>query len=287
MRDRKKITVALLQMSMSNEPKENIKKAIRMIREAKLKGAEIVCLPELFNLQYFPQRKSKEFFQLAEKIPSEITSLLSKSAKENELIIIGGSLFEKGNNGRFYNSSVIFDNKGKILGKYSKVHIPYDPYFFEKDYFTSGEEYKVFDTPYAKIGVLICYDQWFPEAARVNALMGAEIIFYPTAIGWFDELRKLEPWSQKRWEIIQCSHASANGIFVASVNRVGKEDKIEFWGNSFVSDPFGNVITNDSSNKEDILIAKIDLNLIASSQDGWGFLRNRKPETYGIITKTL
>lgn len=266
-------------MSMSTNKKSNINKALKKIEESADKGANIVCLPELFTTQYFPQSENTDNFKLAEKIPNKATHALSKSAKDNKIILIGGSIFEKDKE-KFYNTSVVFGNDGKILGKYRKIHIPYDSYFYEKKYFSSGDEYTVIKTQFANIGVLICYDQWFPEAARVNALKGAQIIFYPTAIGWFDELKKLEPFSQQRWERDQCSHASANGIYVVAVNRIGKENKIDFWGNSFVADPFGNVIARASSTKEEIIIADINLNLIKKSQEGWGFLRNRKQETY-------
>jgi len=265
---------------MSSDSKLNLDKAILKTREAKSKGAEIVCLPELFKTQYFPQTESARNFELAEEIPGHTTDALSKTAKENSIILIGGSIFEKINFVEYYNTSVIFDKNGTILGKYRKIHIPYDPYFYEKEYFSPGGKYTVVETPSANLGVLICYDQWFPEAARVNALKGAQIIFYPTAMGWFDDLRKIEPFSQQRWERDQCSHASLNGIYVATVNRVGKEDKIDFWGNSFVADPYGNVIARASSKKEQILIAELNPELIKKSQEGWGFLKNRIPESY-------
>ena len=278
------VKIGLIQTSVLEDKKSNLDKALSKIKEAASLGAQIVCLQELFTTQYFPQTKSTKNFELAEEIPCPATKALSETAKENNIILIGGSIFEKikiqKNFVEYYNTSVIFNNDGIILGKYRKIHIPYDPYFYEKNYFSSGSKYLVLDTSKINFGVLICYDQWFPEAARANALKGAQIIFYPTAIGWFDELRKVEPFSQQRWERDQCSHASANGIYVAAVNRVGKEGKIEFWGNSFVADPFGNVIARAGSTQEEVLVAEIDLNKVAMSQEGWGFLRNRQTETY-------
>ena len=290
---------------MSDDKQNNLNKALKKIKEAAIKKAQIVCLPELFNLQYFPQNESDENFKLAEEIPNKTTKALSEAAKENNVAVVGGSIFETQKTKRqknsplkeanffdknfftYYNTSVIFDSDGSILGKYRKIHIPYDTYFYEKRYFTAGNKYEIFATSAAKISSLICYDQWFPEAARVCALKGAQIIFYPTAIGWFDELKKLEPFSQERWIRDQCSHASANGVYVAVSNRVGKEGKIDFWGNSFVADPFGNVIARASSTKGELLIADIDLGLIEKSQQGWGFLQNRRPETYLDLVKKV
>ena len=284
MQNKNIVKVALVQMSMSNDKQSNLDKALNKIKESASKGADIVCLPELFNLQYFPQTENDENFKLAEEIPGPATNAIGRSAKENRIVVVAGSVFEK-SKGKFFNTSVVFDKDGSILGKYSKVHIPHDPYFFEKKYFSSGNEYKVFNTPFAKIGVLICYDQWFPEAARATALKEAQIIFYPTAIGWFEELRNLEPFSQKRWERDQCSHASSNGVYVVAANRVGKENKIDFWGNSFVADPFGNVIARATGAKEEIVMADINLSLIESSREGWGFLRNRMPKTYSSLVE--
>ncbi len=276
------IKVALIQMSMFTDENVNLKKAIAKIKEAKLKGADIVCLPELFNSRYFPQSESDENFKLAQKIPGHVTNEIAKASKENKVVVIAGSIFEKDKEG-FYNTSVVFNN-GSMLGKYRKIHIPYDPYFYEKKYFKHGNEYPVFDTGFVKIGVMICYDQWFPEAARENTLRGAQIIFYPTAIGWFEELKKLEPFSQKRWIRDQCSHASLNGIYVIAVNRVGKEENLEFWGSSFIADPFGNIVVKASNREEEVVVASLDLGLIEKSRT-WGFLENRMPKTYSTLAK--
>tara|TARA_Y100000310_G_scaffold251715_1_gene258290 strand:+ start:10083 stop:10928 length:846 start_codon:yes stop_codon:yes gene_type:complete len=277
-----KIKVGLVQMSMSDVKGENLDKALKKIDEAASRGAEVICLPELFSTLYFPQTEDESSFELAEKISGKTSEILSESARENDVIIVGGSIFEE-DNGKYYNSSLVFGSDGSMLGKYRKVHIPNDPGFYEKTFFSPGDGFNVFETPKAKIGTLICYDQWFPEAARINKLLGAEIILYPTAIGWTDSLRKEEPFSVDRWVRDQCSHASMNNVFVVSVNRVGKENDLEFWGNSFVADPFGNIIAK-AGNEEEILIADIDLSLIDSAKD-WGFMENRRPELYQDIIK--
>src|SRR3989338_3068869 len=275
----KNLTIALIQSSCSEKPEENLKKSVGKVKEAAKKGAKIICLQELYRTAYFPQYEKKDFSHLAETIPGESTNTFSKLAKENNAVIIV-PIFEK-DKGKLYNSAVVIDADGKVLETYRKIHVPYDPLFYEKTYFEAGNNgYKVYNTKYGKFSVLICYDQWFPEAARICTLKGADIIFYPTAIGWFEELKKLEPSSQKRWENAMCAHASMNGVYAAAVNRVGKESKIEFWGNSFVADPFGNVIARASDAKEEIIISDLDLSLIEASQQGWGFLKNRRPETY-------
>src|SRR3989344_2319918 len=272
--------IALIQMAMSSDKKKNIDKALSFIAKAKQKGADIVCLPELFTTLYFCQSEDKSSFNLAEEIPGPATEIMANAAKEHEITLIAGSIFEKGKDRKFYNTSTAFSKEGKMIGRYSKVHIPYDPGFYERTFFTGGKEYSTYDTEFGKFSTLICWDQWFPEAARINTLRGAKLIFYPTAIGWIESMRKMEPFSQKRWEQVHCSHASVNGIFVAAVNRVGNEGKTEFWGNSLVADPFGNVIARASSDKEEILFAELDLSLIESSQKGWGFLKGRRPDTY-------
>jgi|SRR3989338_1299859 len=279
MSSKNRATIALIQSSCSQNPQENLKKSIERVQQAIKKGAKIICLQELYKTAYFPQYEKKEVTNLAETIHGESTNSFSKLAKDNDVVIVL-PIYEN-DNGKFYNSAVVVNSDGKLMDTYRKVHIPYDPLFYEKNYFKQGNNgYKVYDTKYAKFSVLICYDQWFPEAARICALKGADIIFYPTAIGWFEELKKLEPSSQKRWENAMCAHASMNGVYAAAVNRVGKESKIEFWGNSFVADPFGNVIARASDAKEEIIISDLDLSLIEASQQGWGFLKNRRPETY-------
>ncbi|HLE09398.1 MAG TPA: nitrilase-related carbon-nitrogen hydrolase, partial [Thermodesulfobacteriota bacterium] len=222
------ISLGLIQMSMSSDRGENLKKAVEMIKEAAKIGAQIVCLPELFTTLYFPREENARVSGLAETIPGKTTDVLGKAARENNVVLVGGSIFEK-EGGKFYNTSVVFAENGKIIGKYRKMHIPHDPFFHEKDYFEEGNEFKVFKTRYSTIGVLICYDQWFPEAARVNALMGAELIFYPTAIGVPDGNRQPEGDWQEAWTVVQRGHAVANSAVVASVNRVGKEGNVNFF----------------------------------------------------------
>jgi predicted amidohydrolase len=270
-----------VQAKVSSQIDANLDKTAKYIQKAAGKGATIVCLQELFAMPYFPQKENQQLFGLAEKIPGKITNFLSKTAKDNKITLVGGSLFEKGEDGRYYNTSLIFNDKGDLKARYRKIHIPHDPNYYEQFYFSSGNlGYAQIDVNGIKIAPLICYDQWYPEAARINALKGAQIIFYPTAIGWTEDMKQNEPFSAKRWENAMCGHASANGVYAVAVNRVGKEHDIDFWGGSFVADPFGEVIKKASSTKEEVLVAEIDLSKVASSQEGWGFLRNRKPMTY-------
>jgi len=282
-----KIKLGLIQTKVSEDIDTNLAKTALLVKKAAKMGARIVCLQELFATQYFAQREDKKFFSLAEKIPSgKITNFLSEAAKENNVSLVGGSLYEQGAGKKLYNTSLVFDAKGKIIGRYRKIHIPHDPMYYEQFYFSPGDlgyvQAKIDDI---KIAPLICYDQWFPEAARINALKGAQMIFYPTAIGFTPDIKKHEPFSAQRWEDMMKSHASANGIFVAAVNRVGREKDINFWGGSFIADPFGQIVKRASNSKEEILVAEIDLNKIEVSQEGWGFLRNRKPKTYADLVK--
>jgi len=277
-----KTTIALIQSSCSEKPEENLKIAVAKVKEAAKKGAKIICLQELYKTIYFPQYEKKAFSNLAETIPGESTNTFSKLARENDVIIIV-PIFEK-DNGKFYNSAAVIDADGKLLDTYRKIHVPYDPLFYEKTYFEAGNNgYKVYNTKYAKFSVLICYDQWFPEAARICSLKGADIMFYSTAIGYIKDYDTSgENW-QDSWETMQRAHAIANGIHVAAVNRVGTEDKLEFFGSSFVCDSFGKIIKKASSNKEEILIAELDLGRNKEIQESWGFLRNRRPDTYSKI----
>ena len=276
-----RLKVGLVQAKLSDKIEANLGKTAKYIQKAARKGAVIVCLQELFAMPYFPQKENKQLFDLAEKIPGKITNFLSKTAEDNKITLVGGSLFEKGEGGRYYNTTLVFDQKGIMIGKYRKIHIPHDPNYYEQFYFSSGNlGYVQAEVQGVRIAPLICYDQWYPEAARVNALKGAQMIFYPTAIGWTTDMKQNEPFSAERWQNAMCGHSSMNGVYVAAVNRVGKEGNIDFWGSSFVADPFGEVIKKASSTKEEVLIAEIDLSKVASSQEGWGFLRNRKPMTY-------
>lgn len=281
--DSSNLTIALIQSSCSQKPGENLKRAIAKVKEAAKKGAQIICLQELYRTIYFPQYEKKDFSNLAETIPGESTNAFSGLAKENNIVIIV-PIFEK-DKGKFYNSAVVIGADGKLMETYRKIHVPYDPLFYEKTYFEAGNNgYKVYSTKYGKFSVLICYDQWFPEAARICALNGADIIFYPTAIGYIrDYDASGEDW-QDSWETIQRAHSIANGVHVAAVNRVGAEDKLEFFGSSFVCDSFGKIIKKASPDKEEILVAELDLGRNREIRESWGFLRNRMPDTYSKIT---
>ena len=283
-----KLKVGLVQMGCSSDAKENLKKAILGIREAAAKGANIVCLQELFTSLYFCDVEDYENFTLAEAIPGATTDELSVVANETGVVIIA-SLFEKRAQGLYHNTTAVIDADGSYLGKYRKMHIPDDPAYFEKFYFTPGDlGYKVFETKFAKIGVLICWDQWYPEAARLTSLMGAEILFYPTAIGWAtsqDEATNTEQYNA--WQTIQRSHAIANGVHVVSVNRVGFEQDgaMKFWGGSFVSNPFGTLLAKGSHDDEEVIVTEIDLDKTDSYRTHWPFLRDRRIDSYGEIVK--
>ncbi|MCL4429862.1 MAG: carbon-nitrogen hydrolase [Chloroflexi bacterium] len=279
------VTIGLIQTSVSENIAENMKKTVQKIEEAAEKGAQIVCLQELYRTRYFPQQEKLNVEALAETIPGESTKAFSQLAKKHQIVIIA-PIFEKNPNGKFYNSAVVIDANGEVLGAYRKSHVPYDPYFYEKDYFAEAEpNYQVYSTTYAKVGVLICYDQWFPEAARINALGGAEIIFYPTAIGYIKDHTSEDGDWHDAWKTVQRGHAIANGIHVAAVNRVGEEGELAFWGGSFVCDSFGKVVAEASTDKEEVLVATVDLSRNKKIQDGWGFLRNRRPDTYKPLIK--
>lgn len=283
-----KVKVGLVQMGCSSDAKENLNKAILGIREAAAKGANIVCLQELFTSLYFCDVEDYENFKLAEPIPGATTDELSIVAKEKGVVIIA-SLFEKRAQGLYHNTTAVIDADGAYLGKYRKMHIPDDPAYFEKFYFTPGDlGYKVFETKFAKIGVLICWDQWYPEAARLTSLMGAEILFYPTAIGWAtsqDEATNTEQYNA--WQTIQRSHAIANGVHVVSVNRVGFEQAgaMKFWGGSFVSNPFGTILAKGSHDDEEVMVTALDLSKTDSYRTHWPFLRDRRIDSYGEIVK--
>ncbi len=280
----KKITLGLVQMSMAKNPENNLGKAIGMIGEAAEKGARIVCLPELFTSLYFPQEEKFETEKIAETIPGPTTKALSNTAKENKIFLIGGSIYEKSGN-VFYNTTVVFDDDGKILGKYRKIHVPHDAMFYEQNYFKDGDlNYQVFQSKYANIGTMICYDQWYPEAARINALMGADIIFYPSAIGWAKGIEPTEGNWQEAWENVQRGHAIANSIIVSAVNRVGQESNMKFWGGSFVIDQFGKTLVRGSG-KEEVLVVSCDIGLGKQVREGWRFFYNRRPDTYQRLLK--
>ena len=282
------VKVGLVQMNCAAEKDKNISKAIEKIREAAAKGAQIICLQELFTSLYFCDEENHDNFLLAESIPGPSTEVLSKVALELDVVIIA-SLFEKRAQGLYHNTTAVLDADGTYLGKYRKMHIPDDPAYYEKFYFTPGDlGYKVFQTKYAKIGLLICWDQWYPEAARITALMGAEILFYPTAIGWAtaqDEATNTEQYNA--WQTIQRSHAVANGVHVVSVNRVGheQEGRMKFWGGSFVSNPFGTILYQGTHDQEEVHVETLDLNKTDQYRTHWPFLRDRRIDSYQPITK--
>lgn len=278
------VTLGLVQMSTVDDPDANLAKAVERISAAAKKGAQIVCLQELFRSRYFCQAEEPRNFQLAETIPGPTTEALGKLARAKEIVVVA-SLFEKRSAGLYHNTAVIFDADGKLVGKYRKMHIPDDPLYYEKFYFAPGDlGFPSFQTRYAKIAVLVCWDQWFPEGARLAVLSGAEILFYPTAIGWIPkEPRSVARNQREAWELIQRSHAVANGVYVAATNRVGREGKIKFWGSSFVAGPFGEIVARGSSEREEIVIAPCALTKIAETRESWPFLRDRRVDAYGPL----
>lgn len=283
-----KVKVGLVQMSCSGSKEENMQKAIAGIKDAAAKGAQIVCLQELFTSLYFCDVEDYENFKLAEKIPGATTDTLEQVAASLNVVVIA-SLFEKRTQGIYHNTTAVIDADGSYLGMYRKMHIPDDPAYYEKFYFTPGDlGYKTFDTKFAKIGVLICWDQWYPEAARLTALQGAEILFYPTAIGWAtsqDEATNTEQYNA--WQTIQRSHAVANGVHVVSVNRVGYEQNgaMKFWGGSFVSNPFGTLLYKGSHDNEETEVVEIDTDATDRYRTHWPFMRDRRIDSYENITK--
>ena len=280
-----RVRVGLVQRAATAHPEQNLKKALEGIRQAAKAGAQIVGLQELFGSLYFPQAEDDRHFALAEPVPGPTTRTLCDAARKEGVVLVA-SLFEKRTEGIYHNTAVVIDADGSLVGKYRKMHIPDDPGYYEKFYFTPGDlGFQSFETQFARIGVLICWDQWFPEAARLTALSGAQIIFYPTAIGWLSkEQPRARETQQNAWELIQRSHAVANGVFVASVNRVGKEGKIQFWGNSFVAGPFGQIVTQAGSDKEEVLVADCDLGKIGKTRESWPFLRDRRIDAYQDLT---
>ncbi len=291
-KNKKNYTVGVLQLTFSADVNKNLKKAVEWVKKAAKQGAEIICLPELYRSQYFCQKEDTSLFELAETIPGPSTNAFQKVAKENKVSIIV-PIFEKRANGLYHNTAVIINSDGKILGTYRKMHIPDDPAFYEKYYFTPGDlGFKAFQTKSGKIGTLICWDQWFPEGARLTALQGATTLFYPTAIGWHPYEKEQYGKAQRdSWITIQRSHAIANGVYVASANRVGFEKTVEtqagleFWGSSFICDPQGVMLAEASTDKEEILLAEINLEHLEDVRHNWPFLRDRRIDAYGEITK--
>jgi N-carbamoylputrescine amidase len=290
---KKPFTIGLIQLRMSEDVHANVEHACELLGKAAQLGAEVVCLPELFRSPYFCQTEDPEVFNLAESIPGPTTEALAKVAKQHGIVIIG-SLFERRAAGLYHNTAAIIEADGELLGIYRKMHIPDDPLYYEKYYFTPGDlGFKAFDTQFGRIGTLICWDQWYPEGARLTALQDPSVLFYPTAIGWHpSEKQEYGAAQVSAWETIQRSHAIANGIYVAAVNRVGfeptpekKGDGIEFFGNSFIADPFGRILAKASPDKEEILTAVVDPKLQETTRRHWPFLRDRRIDAYSHITE--
>jgi N-carbamoylputrescine amidase len=283
-----KFRIGLIQMACAQDPNQNMAKAEWRIREAAGKGAQIVCLQELFRSQYFCREEKAELFDLAEPVPGPTTESLSRLARELAIVAIG-SVFERRAAGVYHNTAVVMDADGSLAGVYRKMHIPDDPLYYEKFYFTPGDlGFRCFDTRYARVAPLVCWDQWYPEAARLAALGGAQVIFYPTAIGWHPSEKAGQGAAQHdAWRTIQRSHAIANGVYVAAVNRVGYEGPpgqgLEFWGGSFVADPFGQVLAEASTDREETLIVECDPRRIEDVRRNWPFLRDRRIDAYGPI----
>jgi N-carbamoylputrescine amidase len=284
--------VGLVQMAMSAEPAKNLESAVTRVKEARRAGADVVCLPELFRSQYFCQREDASLFDLAEPVPGPTTEALGRAAKETGAVVVA-PIFERRAPGLYHNSAAIIDADGEVRGLYRKMHIPDDPAFYEKFYFTPGDlGFRAFDTRAGRIGTLICWDQWYPEGARLTALQGAVVLFYPTAIGWHPHEKEAFGAGQRdAWRTIQRSHAIANGVYVAAVNRVGHEKPapegagLEFWGTSFLADPFGVVVAEASTDKEEIVVGEVDLARIEDVRRNWPFLRDRRIDAYAGIDK--
>jgi N-carbamoylputrescine amidase len=287
-----KFRIGLVQMACSTDAADNLERAVTKIEEAAKQGAEVVCLQELFRSQYFCREEDARLFDLAETIPGPSTDRLAAVARDKHIVIVA-SLFEKRAQGLYHNTAAVIDADGSLLGIYRKMHIPDDPLYFEKFYFTPGDTgFRNFDTRPGRIAALVCWDQWYPEGARIAALGGASVLFYPTAIGWHPaEKREFGEAQYDAWRTIQRGHAIANGVYVAAVNRVGFEGPpdrgLEFWGGSFIADPFGRVIAEASHDKEEILMAEVDPHLIDETRRNWPFLRDRRIDAYGPITSRM
>lgn len=283
------VIVGLVQMACASDPEANLRTAVARIAEAAQQGAQIVCLQELFRSQYFCQKEDPSVFDLAEPIPGPSTDALGRAAADNGVAVIG-SIFEYRVPGLYHNTAVIIDADGSLRGRYRKMHIPDDPLYYEKYYFAPGDlGFESFAVRGTQVGALVCWDQWFPEAARLTALKGAQILFYPTAIAWHPaEKAEFGVAQHEAWELIQRSHALANGVFVVVTNRVGREGNLEFWGASFVADPFGRVLARASHDREEVVIARCDLGLIDQTRRHWPFLRDRRVDAYaGLLQRFL
>jgi N-carbamoylputrescine amidase len=282
--ERRMVKTGLIQMTCLEDKKANIEKTVSLIRETAVKGAHIICLQELFASEYFCREENHDYFSLAEPVPGPTSQRFQEIAAELDVVILA-SLFEKRAMGIYHNTLAVIDAGGSYLGKYRKTHIPDDPGYYEKFYFTPGDTgYPVFCTKYARIGGLICWDQWYPEAARIMSLMGAEILFYPTAIGWaVSQDESVNRQQYNAWQTIQRSHAIANGVFVVSVNRTGRERNMNFWGGSFIADPYGELVFQASNDQEEVHVEELDLGKIDEARIHWPFLRDRRIDSYGPI----
>jgi len=283
-------TLGLIQMRCQEDGPANLERAISLIRQADRAGADIICLPELFRSLYFCQRVDPALFDLAEPVPGPTTDTLGRLAKDLGKVIVA-SVFERRAAGIYHNTAAVLDADGSLCGIYRKMHIPDDPLYYEKYYFTPGDTgFRAFDTRFGRIGVLVCWDQWFPEGARLTALQGAQVLIYPTAIGWHPKEKAQHGESQHQmWEVVQRSHAVVNGIYVAAVNRVGHEGPadggLDFWGASFICDPFGGILKRASHEAEDVVIAECDVRKMEEIRRNWPFLRDRRIDAYGDLTK--
>jgi len=293
----KHFRVGLVQMACGPEPEENLRRAAAFVEEAAGLGAQVVCLPELFQTQYFCQREDIALFDLAESIPGPATNLLGETARKHGIVILA-SLFERRAAGLYHNTLAVLETDGAVKGLYRKMHIPDDPLYYEKFYFTPGDlGFKAHDTTFGRLGTLVCWDQWYPEGARLTAMQGASVLFYPTAIGWHPaEKAEFGEAQYDAWRTVQRGHAIANGVFVAGVNRVGFEtgdirgdrapgQGLEFWGGSFLADPFGRVLAQASHDREEILVGDIDLELLETTRRNWPFLRDRRIDAYGDLPR--
>jgi agmatine deiminase len=276
------VRIGIAQIRVADDVQLNVKKAVRMVETASRMGADVVCLPELFAWRYFPARRGAK--AASESIPGPTSRALSDAAKNADVVVVGGSIYETSGGHRF-NTCAVFDERGAMISKYRKVHIPQDEHFYERDYFTPGKKYQVAKTKFGRIGTLVCFDQWYPEPARVMRLMGADILFYPTAIGWVEGVRPVEGDWKRAWEAVQVGHAIANSMVICAVNRVGVEGAIEFWGGSFVCDQFGKVLFRAGKEREGVWVVECDLGLADEVEQGWGFLRNRAKKTYSEIVR--
>lgn len=279
--EERKARIGLVQMSMGPDRGKNLEKALASVEEAAKMGAGIVCLPELFTVRYFPASRTAR--EPPELIPGGTSRALSGAARRNRVVLVGGTIYERQRRSR-YNTCPVFDEKGRLVSKYRKVHIPQDEHYYEQDYFSPGSKFAVAKTAAGRIGTLVCFDQWYPEAARAERLMGAEMLFYPTAIGWVKGIEQVEGDWKQAWEAVQVGHAIANSVVVCAVNRVGTEGKTTFWGGSFVCDQFGKVLFK-AGDEEGTHVVDVDLGLGRTVEDGWGFMRNRRKGAYSAITR--